>query len=228
MILRQVLQLNEPSGPATGTVGSVKLKHSTGAAISADSVYHGLILFDAGFGKLLPEHKNALQFRRRCLNKLCHGLFAEAVGLQSVIRKPLLHLLHAVGIIKLGQFTHGIRQLCAGAGIHINSLSDKRQVNRHTAIIDFLIDVVFLPDRIRHREFLQALLNGHLSLDVTDVIALKSGPFLRRVVWIVSGALTVCLCRSTGLAEELDQILALGELLFLQTEDRADAFEGER
>ena len=30
------------------------------------------------------------------------------------------------------------------------------------------------------------------------------------------------------MAEKLDQVFAPGELLFLQTKDRADAFEGER
>ena len=51
---------------------------------------------------------------------------------------------------------------------------------------------------------------------------------IRRLIRVVSGALPVCFCRSAGLAEELDQVLALGELLLFQTEDRADAFEGER
>ena len=204
MILRQVLQLNEPPGPATGTIGSIKLEHATGATVCADCVYHGLILFDAGLGKLLAEHKYTLQLRRRGFDKLRYDLFTEAVCFQTVVGKPLFHLLHAVGIIKLRQLTHGICQFCAGAGIHINSLPDQRKVDSHAAIIDFLIDVVFIPDGVWHRELLQALLYGHLCLNVTDVVSLESGPFIRRVIGVVSGALTVSLCRSAGLAEELD------------------------
>lgn len=106
------------------------------------------------------------------------------------------------------------------------SLPDKRQIDSHATIIDFLIDVVFLPERIRHRKFLQALLNGHLGLNVSDVIPFEGCPLLRRVIWIVSGPLAICLCRSTGLAEVLDEVFSFSELLFFQTEDGTDTFEG--
>ena len=60
VVLRQVLQLDQPSCPASCAVGSIELEHATGTAIGADSRYHRLIFPDAGFGKLLPEHQDAL------------------------------------------------------------------------------------------------------------------------------------------------------------------------
>ena len=81
-------------------------------------------------------------------------IFLPRLSVSRPVGKPLFQLLHAVGIVELRQLTHGICQFCAGAGIHINSLPDQRKVDSHAAIIDFLIDVVFIPDGVRHRELL--------------------------------------------------------------------------
>ena len=43
----------------------------------------------------------------------------------------------------------------------------------------------------------------------------------------VPGALAIGLCGSAGLAEVFDQILALGELLFLKAEHGTDALQRE-
>jgi hypothetical protein len=46
MVLREVLHLNKSPRPSPGSIGTVKLKHPTRAAISADGVFHRLIFFD--------------------------------------------------------------------------------------------------------------------------------------------------------------------------------------
>ena len=69
-------------------------------AIGADGGLHSLILFNAGFRKLLAQGQYLLQLLRRSFQKLRYSLFAQGIGLHAVIRKPLLHLLYRVGIIQ--------------------------------------------------------------------------------------------------------------------------------
>ena len=40
VVLRQVLHLNDASCPATGTIGSVELKHTSRATVSTDCFFH--------------------------------------------------------------------------------------------------------------------------------------------------------------------------------------------
>ena len=46
MILGQILHLNNASGPATGSVGTVELKHSTGTSVGTHCLFHRLILLN--------------------------------------------------------------------------------------------------------------------------------------------------------------------------------------
>ena len=100
MVLREILHLNDAACPSPGAVGSVKLKHTSCAAIGADGGLHCLILFNTGFRKLLAQGQYLLQLWRRSFQKLRYSLFAQGIGLHAVIRKPLLHLLYRVGIIQ--------------------------------------------------------------------------------------------------------------------------------
>ena len=93
MVLREILHLNDASCPAPGTVGSVELEHPSCPAIGANRSLHRLILFNAGFRKLLAQGQCLLQLRRCGFQKLRHSLFAQGIGLHAVVRKPLLHLL---------------------------------------------------------------------------------------------------------------------------------------
>ena len=124
--------------------------------------------------------------------------------------------------------THGLCQLRPGAGIHIDGLPNKRQIKGNTTIIDFLIDVVFIPDKVWYRKLLQPILNGHLGFNITDVIPFKGRPFIGRVIGEVSGTLAVGFGRGAGLTEELDQFLALGEFLLFQTKYSADSLKRQR
>ena len=85
--------------------------------------------------------------------------------------------------------------------------------------------MIFLPDLIRDRELGQLLLDAHLGLHVAEVIAFEGFPFIRGMEGAVPSALAIGFRRSAGLAEELDQVLAFGEFLLFQTEDRADTFQ---
>ena len=57
MVLREVLQLNEPPRPTTAAVCTVELEHSVRPSVRAYSVFHRLIFLYRGFRKLLTEFK---------------------------------------------------------------------------------------------------------------------------------------------------------------------------
>ena len=69
----------------------------------------------------------------------------------------------------------------------------------------------------------QAFLNRHLRFNIAEVVGLEQRPFFRSMGRQVSCALTVDVCGRTGLAEILDEISALGQLLLFQAEHSANA-----
>ena len=77
MVLRQILHLNNASCPATGPVGSVELKHSTGAAVCAYGFLHRLIFTNGGFRKLLAKRKDLLHLCRCSFEQFRNFLLAQ-------------------------------------------------------------------------------------------------------------------------------------------------------
>ena len=228
MVLGQILHLDDAPRPSTSAVGTIELEHPSGATIGTDSSLHCLVLFHRGLGKLLTESQNFLQFRRRSLQHFSHSLFAKGVGFHAVVRKPLLHLLHRVGIFQSRQFLHCLGQFRAGSAIHLNGLLHQFHVQGNATVVDFLVDVVFVPDAVRHRVLGKSRLDGHLGLHITDVVFFESQPLVRGMSRKVAGALTVGLGRCAGLTEIFDEVFAFGQLLLLKPKHRTDAFQGKR
>ena len=222
----KVLHLNNAACPAPGAVGSVKLEHPSCPAIGADGGFHYLILFNAGFRKLLAQGQYLLQLRRCCLQKLGYSLFAQGIGLQAVIRKPLFHLLYRVGIVQRGQFFHRLGQLRARAPVHLNGLPHQFHIQTHASVVDLLVEMVFLPDAVRYGVFGEPCLDGHLRLHIADVVSLERQPFICGVLRQITGALTVGLSWRTGLAEIFDEVFAFGQLLLFQSENSPDSLQG--
>ena len=114
----------------------------------------------------------------------------------------MLHLLDGVGILQCRHALHGIGQLLPGTGIHLNGLLHELHVDADATVVDFLVDVVFLPDLWWHREIGELLLDAHLGLYVTGIIAFEQLPLVLRMEGPVSGALAICLGKgAAGLAE---------------------------
>ena len=103
LILGQVLQLNVASGP-TARACAVKLEASAHTPVRAHRVFHRLILFHGAFRQLLAQYKHRLERLRCGLEQFGHLLFAKGVCLKAVGGKPVLHLLHGVGVVQHGQF----------------------------------------------------------------------------------------------------------------------------
>ena len=111
MVLGQILHLNESACPSPGSVGTVKLEHSSGSAVRTHGILHRLILFHRGLGKLLTENKGIGEFLRRGLQHFIDRFFAERIRFQTVIGKPRPHLRYGVGVFQFGDTAHIVHQL---------------------------------------------------------------------------------------------------------------------
>ena len=119
-------------------------------------------------------------------------------------------------------------QFGAGAPIHLNSLSYQFHIQSNTAIIDFLVDVVFIPHTVRHGILCKPSLDGHFGLYIADVVLFESHPLIRGMSRKVAGTLSVGFGRRTGLTKILDEFLALGQLLLFKPKHGTDTFQGKR
>ena len=227
VVLGQVLQLHIAPSPATGAIGPVELERTAHTSVPAGGVAHGDILFHAGLGQLLPQNEDFLQIGRAILEQRHDLLFAEAFRRCVMLRQPLFHLLHGIGVFKAGQLLHLLRQLGAGAHIHLNGAFHQLSVDSDTPVVDLLILMVLLPHVLWHGIPAQALLNAHLRFHVPQVIRFEKRPFLRRVLWQIACATAVALGGSAGLAEIADQLLAFAQLLFIQRQRRAHTHQGK-
>ena len=167
------MQLNVSAGEAPGSVCPIEHEHPTGTIVATDGFLHCLVFPDGGLGQLLTEREHLRQLRRCRFQELRHNLLAEAVGLHAVVGEPLLHLLDGVGVLQCRHALHGNGQLLPGTGIHLNGLLNELHVDADATVVDFLVDVVFLPDLWRYRELGELLLDAHLGLYVTGIVAFE-------------------------------------------------------
>ena len=173
VVLWQVLQLNVSAGEAPGSVCPIEHEHPTGAIVAADGFLHRLVFPDGGLGQLLPECEHLRQLWRCRFQEFCHDFLSEAVGLHAIVGEPLLHLLDGIGVLQCRHALHGVGQLLPGTGIHLDGLLHELHVNADATVVDFLVDVVFLPDLWRYRELGELLLDAHLGLYVTGIVAFE-------------------------------------------------------
>ncbi|OPZ72385.1 MAG: hypothetical protein BWY83_00682 [bacterium ADurb.Bin478] len=228
MVLRQILQLDQPASPAPGAVGTIELEHASAPTVSADTVLHGDVFFHTRPGKLLTEFQRLGQFRRCGLQQFLHGFLVQGIHLHPMIRQPLLHLSHRIRVLQLCQLLHFSGKLIAGLGIQLDGLLDHLPIQADASVVDLLGQVIFLPDGIRHRELGQHLLDGHLHLHIALVVRLEGGPLVWRMLRAVPEPAAVDLRRLAGHGEVFDQRLALCHLLILQLQHCADALQRQR
>ena len=70
-----------------------------------------------------------------------------------------------------------------------------------------------LPLLLRHREFLQPLINVHLGVDILNAVILKLLPVCRVMLRKIPGSHPIAFRRLTGHGKQLDQPLTF--LVFL-------------
>ena len=165
--------MDQPARPAAAAVGSVKLEHPPCPAIRAYGVLHGLVLLYRGFGKLPAQFQYLGKLRRRSFQKFLHGLLVQGVHLKAVLCEPLLHLLDGVRVFQSGKLPHLCGEILPGALIDGDGLFHQHHVKLYAPVVDLLVEMVFLPQEIRHRELRQLLLDRHFSFHIPLVICNK-------------------------------------------------------
>ena len=164
------MHLDEPTCPAACAIRAVELKHPTSTTVDTDCVFHRLILFYRRFCKLLSKHKYIGDYRRRGLEQIYDYLFAKCVGLHAVVGKPLLHLLHRVRIIELGNVLHSGSELVAGATVYFDGFLYQRYIQRNTSVVYLLVEVILVPYGLRHWKLGKPRLYRHFCLNIANVI----------------------------------------------------------
>ena len=219
LVLGQILKLNIPASPASSS-SAVELKASAYTPIGADRRFHSLILFDGALRQLLPENKHRPQWFRGGLEQLRDLLFTERFCFQSVIGKPVLHLLHGVRVIQHGELFQLGSQFLARAFVDGNGAAHQSHVHGEAPVVDLLVEVILIPYRIWHRILPQPLLNAHFSFHVAQVVGFEGRPFVGRI----SGQMPLSvLARNT---EILDEVFAFRELLLIQPQCGSSILQG--
>ena len=145
---RQVLHLNQTSGPPACTVGSVKLEQATDAVVIAHARLYRVVLFCGGFSQLLPDLQHTLYVLRIAV--LCHqighcGLCKTADGLPVIqlhrAVKPLCELFNAVGIAEPSQHHGLLREAFTALFVQLQRAEYEIHVNGHAATSDLQIDL---------------------------------------------------------------------------------------
>ena len=162
--------MDQPARPAAAAVSSVKLEHPSCPAIRAYSVLHGLVLLHRGLGKLPAQLQYLGEFRRRSFQKFLHGLLVQGVHLKAMLCKPLLHLLDGVRVFQGGKLLHLCGEFLPGTLINGDGLFHQHHVKLYAPVVDLLVEIVFLPQEIRHGELRQLLLDRHFGFHIPLVI----------------------------------------------------------
>ena len=125
---------------------------------------------------------------------------------------------HAVGIFHPGHLLHPGCQACFGLFVHADGLFHQLAVDQNAPIVDFLIEVVFLPDAVWYRIFAEPLENLDFNFYIPDIVSLKGVPASGGVF----REIPLPPFRPAGSAEVADKVSAFLQLLLLQTKDRTN------
>ena len=145
MVLGQILHLDEPTGIASGAIGTVKLDKPSGTVIRTDYRLHGGVFLDAALGKLLPQGEGKLHFAVRFFKHFCHGSFGERIRFHAFLGKPRLELHRTVGVIQAGHRARLLHVRPLEAFIAADCLGDKSTIKHDTPFVDLLVEGVVAP-----------------------------------------------------------------------------------
>ena len=208
-------------GPAA-CARAVKLEAPAHPPVRADGIFHRLILFHGAFRQLLPQYEHRLERLRRGLEQFGDLFFAQRVCLKAIGGKPVLHLLHGIGVVQHGQFLQPGGQFFPRTLVNADRTAHQRPVHADAPVVDLLVEMVLRPHLLGHGVFSQPFLNGHLGFHVAQVIGPEGRPLLR------GGRGHAPRCILARHTEIPDEFPAFGELLLVQPQRRAHILEGQR
>ena len=117
-----------------------------------------------------------------CFDKFFYSFLIQGFRFHSVVREPFLHLLHAVRVVEVRDILHGGSQFLLRAFIESDCVFNHGHIQGDPSVIDFLIEMVFIPDKIRNRVFDQTLLDRHFHFHIPAVVFLEADPFFAVVL----------------------------------------------
>ena len=204
------------------------MEHSSAAVILTGGILHCLVFLYAALCKLQPELQYLGQFRRSCLYHFRHIFLSEGLGFDSLFRQESFQLRYGVWILKVCQLLHLRGQICIRDLIHLDCLLYKLTIDHNAAIVDHLVEMILIPDKVRNRVVLQPLLYLHFDFHIALIILLEQFPLLRRELGKIPGPSSIGFGRLAGVTEIPDQVLAFFELLLLEPQGGTNPLKSER
>ncbi|MPN12934.1 hypothetical protein SDC9_160254 [bioreactor metagenome] len=72
--------------------------------------------------------------------------------------------------MKLGNVLHSCSELGTGATVYFDGFLYQRYIQRNTSVVYLLVEVIFVPNRLRHWKLDKPRLYRHFCLNIADVI----------------------------------------------------------
>ena len=114
-----------------------------------------------------------------------------------------------------------------GLGIDADGIPDELPIHAYPPVIDFLVEVILIPDKLRDRILGQPVLYCEFHFNIALVIGLEGFPFLPVMLRQVSCSAAVGLGGFARHTEIADEVFSLFHFLVIQLQHCTDAFQGE-
>lgn len=66
-----------------------------------------------------------------------------------------------------------------GVGVDADGVFHQTHVNKDAPVIDFLVELILILDKIRDGEFHQPCLDSHFYFYISVIVVFESGPLIR-------------------------------------------------
>ena len=103
-----------------------------------------------------------------------------------------------------------------GLGIDADGISHKLHIHTNATVIDFLVEVILIPDELRDWILSQPVLHCEFHFNIALVIGLEGFPFLPVMLRQVSCAAAVALSGFARHTEIADEVFSLFHFLVIQ------------
>jgi len=148
---RDVLRLEQAARPAAGAAGTVELERVAQAPVAAHALADGVILLDAGHAHLLADLEELPHIVGQLAGQqVAHHLLVQRLGLHTPLAQPGAQLLHAVGVVEMGQRLGPVVEPLEVALVGSDGPLHQRQVDGQPALVDGAVQHPELPLAVYH------------------------------------------------------------------------------
>src|SRR5699024_12433685 len=112
--------------------------------------------------------------------------------------------------------------------IHGNGLLNKIHIHLYASIVDFLVEMILIPDVLWYWKLDQSLLYLYFCLHITLVICFELLPFIDFISGWVTSATTIYFFWSAWKTKISYQVVTFRQLLFLKSQHCTYTFQSKR